>query len=233
MTQSLEFGGKRRQQLPEDVATYVRELIISGQVRKGAFLRIKSIAEMLDVSTTPVREGLLQLQGESFVRLEPRRGFIVLGFSRQDVRDIFWAQAILAGEIARRAAEVVTAEDMIEIERHEKAYEDAVKAGIPHLYHKAGHDFHRAINLSSGATRLSMMLGSMVRQLPNRFYGMIEGQVQDTIMYHTRIIEALHRREAAEAQKWMSDHIVAGGEHLIRHLDAEGIWKDDAPARDS
>ena len=73
-----------------------------------------------------------------------------------------------------------------------------------------------------------MMLGSMVRQLPHRFYGMIEGQVQDTIMYHTKIIEALHRRDASEAQRWMSDHIVASGEHLIKHLDSEGIWREVA-----
>ena len=48
----------RRNQLSQDVASYVRELIISGQAREGDYLRIDSIARAMDVSSTPVREGL-------------------------------------------------------------------------------------------------------------------------------------------------------------------------------
>ena len=104
-----------RRQLSQEVATYVRELIISGRVRKGNFLRIESISKAMDISSTPVREGLLLLQLEGFVKLSPRRGFMVVGFSRQDVRDIFWAQATLAGELAARAAKVITEDECAEI----------------------------------------------------------------------------------------------------------------------
>ena len=47
----------------------------------------------------PVREGLLLLQSEAYVRLIPRRGFVVNSFSRQDLFDLFWAQATLAAEL--------------------------------------------------------------------------------------------------------------------------------------
>src|ERR1700691_6772504 len=90
----------RRQQLPEEVAGYVRELIIAGAVKPGEFLRMERIAEQVGVSNTPVREGLLVLKSEGFVQLVPRRGFIVAPFTQQDVRDLFWAQAPLAKEIA-------------------------------------------------------------------------------------------------------------------------------------
>jgi DNA-binding GntR family transcriptional regulator len=36
----------RRQQLPEEVASYVRELINSGAVQPGEFLRMERIAEL-------------------------------------------------------------------------------------------------------------------------------------------------------------------------------------------
>src|SRR3954469_23733712 len=96
--------GPRRQQLPEEVAAYVRELIMSGAVRPGEFLRMERIAEAVGVSNTPVREGLLVLSNQGFVRQIPRRGFVVAPFTRQDIRDIFWSQSILAGELAGRAA---------------------------------------------------------------------------------------------------------------------------------
>src|SRR3954468_16706555 len=101
--------------LPEEVAAYVRELIISGAVRPGDFLRLEPIAEAVGVSNTPVREGLLALRSEGFVRLVPRRGFVVAPFSAQDVRDLFWAQSVLAGELAARAALNITPEKIAEL----------------------------------------------------------------------------------------------------------------------
>ncbi|RQP04165.1 MAG: GntR family transcriptional regulator [Paracoccus sp. BP8] len=227
MPEDSPFAGKR-QQLSHDVATHVREMIISGQVREGEFLRIDMLAKKLGTSSTPVREGLLLLQSESFVRLVPRRGFVVLGFSQQDVRDIFWAQSLLAGELARRATKRMTEEEFTEIERLGRAYAETVADGRPDSYHQIGHDFHRAINRAACSTRLAMMLGMMVRQLPNRFYGMVEGQVSDTIRDHARLVEAMRKRDADEAERRMRDHIAGGADHLIAHLEAEGVWREPA-----
>src|SRR4051794_6008524 len=102
--------GPRRQQLPEEVAAYVRELIMSGAVRPGDFLRMDRIAEAVGVSNTPVREGLLALSNQGFVRQMPRRGFVVAPFKRQDIQDLFWAQGLLAGELGARAAKKITDE---------------------------------------------------------------------------------------------------------------------------
>lgn len=229
MNELPEFAAKPRQQLPQDVATYVRELIVSGQVREGEFLRIESIAKRLNVSSTPVREGLLQLQSETFVRLVPRRGFVVLGFTQQDVRDIFWTQSLLAGELARRAAERMTDAQFQEIQALDRAYAATAGDPRPGADHAGGHRFHRAINLAAGSTRLAMMLGTMVRQLPNHFYGMIEGQVSDSVVYHAQIVEALGDRDADRAARLMQEHIAAGGEHLIAHLEAQGVWRRPSP----
>src|SRR6478672_4058053 len=112
---ATETNGGRRQ-LPEEVAAYVRELIMSGRIRPGEFLRMEPIAEAVGVSNTPVREGLLLLNSEGFVQLVPRRGFVVASFTPQDVRDIFWAQAQLASELAARAAKNITPEQVAKLE---------------------------------------------------------------------------------------------------------------------
>src|SRR6266700_6006766 len=110
--------GGRRRQLPEQVAGYVRELIISGAVRPGEFLRVERIAEEVGVSNTPVREGLLVLRSEGFVQFVPRRGFVVAPFTRDDVRDLFWAQAQLARELAARAARKITSEQVARLDEN-------------------------------------------------------------------------------------------------------------------
>ena len=105
-----------RLQLSEAVAMHLRERIVSGELAKGEFLRIDALANALGVSTTPVREGLLLLQSESSVTFLPRRGFVVNGFSKGDLHDLFWAQATLAAELAGRATPKMSRFDIARLE---------------------------------------------------------------------------------------------------------------------
>ncbi|HEY2196020.1 MAG TPA: GntR family transcriptional regulator [Actinomycetospora sp.] len=177
-TVAISDRGRSRRQLPEEVAAYVRELIISGRIRPGEFLRLDRIAEAVGVSNTPVREGLLTLRSEGFVELVPRRGFVAAAFSEQD-----------AGRIAA-----------------------------------VGHAFHREINLAADSRRLAFLLGAAVRQLPNRFYASIAGRVESARRDHPRMLEALHRGDAAAVGELMTGHILAGSDELIEDLAAGGLW---------
>jgi DNA-binding GntR family transcriptional regulator len=215
-----------RQQLPEEVAGYVRELIITGAVRPGDFLRMERIAEAVGVSNTPVREGLLILRSEGLVELVPRRGFVVSPFSRQDVRDLFWAQAQLARELAARAAGKITPEQLAELEVILARYESAVAAGDQDRIGELGHLFHRQINLAADSHRLALLLSSFVRQLPNRFYAAIETQASTGGDDHGLLIEALRRRDAPTAKSLMERHILARGDYLLEILQERGLWDD-------
>jgi DNA-binding GntR family transcriptional regulator len=220
---------RERRQLSEEVASYVRELIISGEVRPGEFLRLEPIAEALGVSTTPVREGLLALRSEAFVRLIPRRGFIVEGFSRQDILDLFMVQADLAGELAARTAAQITPQQLAELEAidqsHRRAITDGDREGIAYW----GHSFHRAVNLAADSPRLANLLGSVVRHLPNRFYTEIEGQIASIRHHHPLILEAFRDRDSDAARRDMRQHMLDAGEHLVESLEKRGLWAEDDP----
>lgn len=216
----------KRPQLPEEVATYVRGLIVSGAVRPGDFLRMEPIASVVGVSNTPVREGLLALRSEGFVRLVPRRGFVVAPFTQQDVHDLFWVQAQLAGELAGRAARNITPEQIAKlesiIEQHVKALADSDEERIADL----GHFFHREINLAADSRRLALLLGSVVKQLPNRFCATIEGRVAATQVEHPSLLDALRKHDARKARPLMERHIAQGAVHLIDFLEQRGLWGD-------
>src|ERR1700759_5117465 len=101
---------------------------MSGHWRPGEFIRQERIAEELELSATPVREGLLSLKGEGFVQLKPRRGFVVAPLSAADVRDLFTAQARLAGELVCRAAGRISDEDLSELKSIHEALRQAADA---------------------------------------------------------------------------------------------------------
>jgi DNA-binding GntR family transcriptional regulator len=220
----LPSKGVGQHQLSQSVASHLREQIISGMLKKGEFLRIDAIAKGLGVSTTPVREGLLLLQSESFVRLIPRRGFVVNSFSKGDLIDLFWAQAMLAAELAARAATKMSKADVARLEKIQADHKAAFQAGDQDLVARIGHEFHRAINLAAQSPRLALLLGSLTKQLPNRFYASIEGQLKCAVEYHPIIIEAIRVKDAESVRSLMYRHIISSAEHLTSMLERQGIW---------
>lgn len=222
--------GARRQQLPDEVASYVRELIISGEVRPGEFLRMDRIAEAVGVSNTPVREGLLTLSNEGFVSQVPRRGFVVAPFTQQDIHDLFWAQATLAGELAARAAKKITLEQLARAERIITAYEVANAANDKQEIANLSHALHREINLAADSIRLATLLGSVVKQLPSYFYATIEGGIEAALTEHPLIIAALRNRDARRAKRLMEQHISRGADRLIESLEQRGLWAESPGA---
>lgn len=218
--------GTRRQQLPEEVASYVRELIVFGEMKQGEFLRMERIAEAVGVSNTPVREGLLLLSNEGFVKLVPRRGFVVSSFTPEDIRDLFWAQAQLAGELAARAAQRATPERIERLEAINAEYDRATAAGDTEALIDLGHLFHRELNLAGESPRLARLLGTVVKQLPNRFYAAIEGQISDSQEEHPQIVDAIKGKDSKKARKITEVHIAGAADRLIEMLNERGLWDD-------
>ncbi|MFB4318805.1 GntR family transcriptional regulator [Actinomadura sp. 21ATH] len=220
----------RRRQLGDEVAAYVRDLIMSGQVRHGEFLRLERIAEDLGVSVTPVREALLSLRGEGFVTLEPRRGFMPAPLTRQDVQDLFEAQAYLAGELAARAAGRLGAGGAAALGRTQERLERAAEALDAEGVERANHEFHRVINLAAGSPKTAWLLQLVVRYAPRRFYASIQGWDRASVDDHHQVLAALRTADAEAARAAMGAHIRHAGTLLVAHLEGQGFWDGDGAA---
>jgi DNA-binding GntR family transcriptional regulator len=222
-------GANPHGQLPDMVAGYIREQVMSGNLRPGEFLRMEPIAEALGVSMTPVREGLVALSGEGYVSPVPRRGFVVAAFTREDVRDLFWAQGRMAGELAARAAKRIGDSDLERLgtvmNGCDSAIEQVDSAAIGHL----GHQFHRIINRAADSDRLAQILAGLVRHLPNQFYASIETHVQTAAPEHHAIYDALRNRDTRSARRITESHIVNSSDYVIEILEGRGLWDDVAP----
>ncbi|MPM34480.1 hypothetical protein SDC9_81063 [bioreactor metagenome] len=196
---------------------------MSGKLKSGDFLRIDAIAHEMGVSTTPVREGLLLLQSESFVRLLPRRGFVVNSFGKDDLRDIFWAQAVVGAELAARASNKMSKEQLAQLQKLDAEHDKAFKAG-DERHVQLGYEFHRFINLAADSPRLALLLGNLTKQLPIAFYASIEGQVADTLQYHPIILDAMRMKDSDAVRSLMFRHIMSGAENLIESLERSAAW---------
>lgn len=208
-----------RLQLSDEAAAYVRELVLTGQLKAGEFVRVDRVADELDMSVTPVREGLLALRGEGFLELAPRRGFVVAALSEDDVRDLFWVQAKIAGELAARAAERLTGEQLTALESLQRDLTNALERGNLDEVARCNHDFHRMLNLAASAPKLTWFLRTATRYVPHRFYDRVGGWPDASGHDHVAILDGLRRRDPAAVREAMQEHITHIGELLIDHAD--------------
>lgn len=208
-----------RKQLSDEVASYLRETIVAGELAPGSSVRAEAIGELLSVSATPVREALHTLKVEGFLELIPRKGFIVASLQGKDILDIFEAHALIAGELTARATENIQDKELQSLEQvHDEVMAAADKEDHDLLEQK-NHDFHRKIYFLADSERLRWALGTFLRYVPRAFYSQIQGWPETTMKDHTAIIEAIAKRDAEAAREAMAQHIRNSGVKLAEYIE--------------
>ena len=86
--------------------------ILTGKLKNGQKLTEQVICEEYNVSRTPVREALRQLESEGLVENILNRGCFVVGLSLQDFEDMFELRKIYEIQAVKWAIERITEEEM-------------------------------------------------------------------------------------------------------------------------
>lgn len=195
---------RRRPQLSDEVASHLRGAIMSGALRPGDFVRLDETAAELGVSVTPVREALLTLRGEGMVESAPNRGYRVSPLTKTDIDDIFWLQGQIAVELALRAVDRATADDLSRLaELNERlrmlvVLPDGVAPDVERIA-DAEFDFHRELNRIADSPKLAWFLNSASRTIPYRLYARDPGWGTKAVGAHTELIEAIRAQDHNEA----------------------------------
>jgi DNA-binding GntR family transcriptional regulator len=88
-----------RKKLTELAYKHLFDGIIQGKFRPGLFLNIDNLAEKLSISKTPIREALLELEGEGLITRNGR-SYYVFNLSRKEIMDLYEVRKILEAEAA-------------------------------------------------------------------------------------------------------------------------------------
>jgi DNA-binding GntR family transcriptional regulator len=63
--------------LREQVYLYLRGNIATGELSSGTPIKLSTLSKELEVSTSPLRDALMQLKFEGFVEITPRKSIVV------------------------------------------------------------------------------------------------------------------------------------------------------------
>ncbi len=105
MSASVRSSVVLHRNVHEAVVDGIRDMILSGELGPGDWLRQDDLAAEFGVSTMPVREALRQLQAEGLVTLHRRRGAAVSSLSVSEYEEIYYVREALEKLAIRWATE--------------------------------------------------------------------------------------------------------------------------------
>jgi len=209
----------------DEVAGRLRRMILVGELPPGSRATQDELAQRLGVSTMPVRKALLQLAAEGLIEVSPRRSFRVVQTTPDDIRDIYWMQARIAGQLAHRAAQLAGDDRLAELAKAHDAFSDACAAGRAADQEAANWRFHRVVNRTAASPKLLLTLRTTLRFIPDDFYCLVPDWAPVSERGHRRILDALAARDPDEARAAAEDHVREAAELLLSSFSAKGFWQ--------
>ena len=209
-----------RRSVSEQVATSIRDRILSLSLMPGSRLIVEELAGLLGVSNTPVREGLRELVTQELVRYDGG-SYWVISFSEKDIQDLYAIRRALEGLAVSRATPIISREALQELRSN-------LEAGLSYTSDDQEEDrliamdfeFHESIAKNSGSKILADLLEStrMQTMLLRRWLFVAnkpESWELASIREHLTIVERMEQGDAAGAARAMVDHLERAGKRNL------------------
>lgn len=126
----------------EQIYDYIVRQIEIGMLPPNTKLSETELVEIFNTSRTPIREALIKLAADGIVTNANRKGFYVKEFDRRDVTENYFIIACLDAYAAVQALDMLTDEDISQMEIIEKRLEYTLENQDYELYHDEQFAFH-------------------------------------------------------------------------------------------
>ncbi|MCH6470173.1 GntR family transcriptional regulator [Sinomonas terrae] len=210
----------RRSGLRESVYESILEMLVEGEIAEGSPLRVEALAQLLEVSPTPVREALVQLEATGLVTYVANRGYTAAPHLSADEKTAMMdARLVLEVAAVRRAAELGDPS----VPSHLRALLAGQREAASRLdgpdgeqqrdalrdYLRIDHSFHDGILHGCGnhfLFRLASTLDAQAQRMRQSFLNGIP-DAEDVLAEHSAIADAIASGDPDAAEQAMRDHL--------------------------
>ena len=197
--------------LRQQVLNALRAKILRRELKAGARLVERELAEDLGVSRSPVRECLLVLQMEGLAETSPGLGVVVRDISARQVREALRVRSQLDALAAREASQNRTDEDVVHLEAALRLFELAYEAADSERVSVTDSGFHEGIydaahNTVLASVRLAFPLYESF-YFHQDFYSYTPEAFGRSLTRHRQMLAAIAGREPDAAEQASRLHI--------------------------
>lgn len=201
---------EERENLCQRVYDYVKEQILNLQLRGGDRIPESMLVEELQISRTPIREGLRMLAQDGLVKLYPNRSVEVVSFSEKDIRDLGMLRIFMDMLAAKLALLYGTNAEFAKLQKLAEGCAAAVERGDLQERIRLDSDFHMTLAKISRNTFLYDYQKSLFSR----------NQLILTLRYidcptepgkgatHADIVEALQARDEEKVLRCVRSHLL-------------------------
>lgn len=129
-----------KKNLRDQVRDYLLKEMTTGSLELGRTINLAALSRALNVSVTPIREALAQLQQARIIEAVPNRGFIIAELDVKEAEDLY--QLVASLEVMAIENTEFTAESITSLNVQQEIFENAPNA-IARI--QADLEFHRLL----------------------------------------------------------------------------------------
>lgn len=202
--------------LHERVYAVLKGAVLAGSFLPGQKVTVRELAARFSTSPMPVREAIRRLVTQQVFEAAPKRAVRVPPFQPEKLQDLCRVRCMVEGTAAAWAAERATPA----LARHVAAlYRVEIKAlerNDLNTLLEANHELHFSVYRAAEAPSL-MPLCEMLGLQIGPYLGVLlcDEALRASLQDHSRLAEALRRRDPEAARAAIVHNITVSAEHII------------------
>jgi DNA-binding GntR family transcriptional regulator len=221
---------------PKTIREYVYEQlknkILIGEYQPGDRMIETNLAQDLDVSRTPIREALNQLEAEGLLETEPHRGIFVKKLSMKNIQDFYQTRAVLEGLAAKLAVENASEEELSNfkalLDRMEVLFSRDKEIFDFKELAETNNEFHKTICFMSKNEVVTKMLDGLqnpIALIRSTAWANNSERKYNTLIEHRNIALAIIKRDGKAAQENAEMHIYNAWKAASQALDERKVFE--------
>jgi DNA-binding GntR family transcriptional regulator len=203
----------------------LRDEILSGKLKPGDSLNTLALSKRLDVSRTPIREALNRLISIGLVENIPYRGSIVRKLSVDEIIEIYYIRAALAGVCARLAVRKITDRQKQRLSELCEEMESLQASEDHRIMLEKNFIFHDIIFKASEAPRIESLAMQFYQQSEQyRALALeIPGRITQVCEEHRMILRAIVDGDFDKADYYSREHQLNTARCIAQTLGIETV----------
>ncbi|MBN1104930.1 MAG: GntR family transcriptional regulator [Deltaproteobacteria bacterium] len=210
-----------RKSLGQHVFEHLKMAIIRGEVAPGDRLVESRIAEILNISRTPVREAIHKLEREGLLKRLPKGGFTAVNLTREDIEETFGIRCVLESYAARLAAVNHKAEELDPLRKKIGEFQRCLDEGKMDRLPGINTEFHNQFYALSRSPKLIKLINDLRDQIFRfrRIILQMEDMARVSNEDHRKMLDAIQTRDLDRVEALVTEHILRGRQVVIEELE--------------
>lgn len=202
----------------DQAADALRRKIMSGELAEGCSLRQDALAAEFGISRIPLREALVQLEGEGLVKIVAHKGAVVSGLSIDEISELFMLRSVLEPLLLKKSAPKLTLDDYARLDAILADYKVELLAQHTTRWGELNTRLHEVLLSRADQPRTAAIVATLLQQT-DRYTRMQLSLSADSIRQaqqeHEELVALCRAGDVRAAAALLKRHI----EHASRDLE--------------